>query len=394
MTFRRLLRATALAGICGLTAASSAAAIDIFLRSPRPSHPVFGEVTLEAEVISSQPVESLVFRVDDEVVARLTEPPWRTSVDVGQENRPHTFEATVTDTEGESATARATTPPIAVDLELDLELQQLYVTVTRGGERVRDLPREAFEVIDEGEPQDLVTFEGGDVPLTAALLVDASLSMAGPPLEAALGGAEAFVAGMRPLDEAALLLFSDRLLHRTPFTGDPRDVGRALDTVEARGGTAINDFLYAGLNLLDLRQGRRVVILLSDGIDIESVLAMEDVLWKAERSQALIYWIRLRDPDAASVVARYSAWRDAEGHRRERTRLSRLVTGSGGRVVDLTSIEDAPAAFREILAELREQYVLGYYPSLNLNDGRWHRVKVRVDGFGLSVRVREGYVDD
>lgn len=377
----------------GLALPPPAAALDVFLRSPRPGKPVFGPVTLEADVLSSEPVARLVFRVDGEVVAELTEPPWRKTVDVGQENRSHTFEVTVADAAGDTATTRVETPPIAVAMELDLGLQQLYVTVTRRGERVLDLPREAFTVLDQGEAQELVTFERGDVPLTAALLVDASLSMRGPRLEAALEGAALFVRDMLPLDEAALLLFSDRILHRTAFTGDPGAVAGALDRVEAQGGTALNDSLYAALNLLEQRQGRRVVILLSDGVDIESVLSVGDVRWKAERSQAVIYWIRLHDPDAPPVVARMSAWRDPDGHRSERTGLAELVARSGGRVVDLARIEEAPRAFREILAELRQQYVLGYYPSLDLDDGRWHRVEVKVEGLGLSVRTREGYVD-
>jgi Ca-activated chloride channel homolog len=388
---RAAFAATALAA---LAAALPAAAIDVFVTSPRPQTGVFGQVTIEAEVLSSHPIVEVAFRVDGQVVDRRTSPPWRTTVDVGQDNVPHTFEVIARDAAGDTATGRVITRTISVDDAVDLELQQLYVTVTRGGERVLDLPRQAFNVLDEGQRQELVTFEHGDVPLVAALLVDTSLSMRGARIRAALEGARAFVSGMRPLDEASLMLFSDRLLHVTPFTSDAAAVGRGLDTVEAEGGTALNDHLYAALKRLDREQGRRVVILLSDGRDVESVLSIEDVLWKARRSQALVYWIRLRDNDSAGpVIGRTSSWRDMAGHEAELGGLVRVVEESGGRIVDLARIEDAPAAFRDILSELREQYVLGYYPSMNLNDGRWHRVQVRVDGFGLSVRAREGYVD-
>ncbi|HEX2164802.1 MAG TPA: VWA domain-containing protein, partial [Thermoanaerobaculia bacterium] len=383
--------AAALAAV--LAPAPRAAAIDVFLINPRPQSGVFGEVTIEAEVLSTETVTQVVFRVDGRVVGRLPAPPWRVTVDVGQENVEHVFEAIATDATGATATARVVTRTIAVDERVDLELQQLYVTVTRGGGRVLDLPRSAFAVYDEGQPQELVTFEGGDVPLAASLLVDTSLSMRGSRIRAALEGARAFVGGMEELDRVSLMLFSDRLLHLTPFTNDPGTIAAGLDQIEAEGGTALNDHLYAALKRLDREQGRRVVVLLSDGTDIESVLSIEDVLWKARRSQALVYWIRLLDGDVGNVLSRTSAWRDEEGHRREREGLVRLVEQSGGRIVDLTRIEDAPAAFRTILGELREQYVLGYYPSTNLNDGRWHRVEVRAQGFGLSVRAREGYVD-
>lgn len=394
MSRLRILPTVAAAALAAAVAPSPAGALDVFLRSPSPFEPIFGEVLIEAEVLSAEPVASVVFRVDDELVARLEEPPWRTTVDVGQENAEHRIEATVTDALGETATAGFTTPAIAVSSELDLGLQQLYVTVTRGGTRALDLTVEDFTVLDQGERQELVTFEGGEVPLTAALLVDASLSMAGPRLVAALEGAEAFVAGMQPLDEATLMIFSDRLLHQTPFTGDPAVIAGALGAVEAQGGTSLNDHLYAALERLERHQGRRVVILLSDGVDIESVLTMEDVLWKAGRSQSAVYWIRLQEAGAPQVVARMSAWRGPEGHRRERQGLERLVRRTGGRVVNLSRIEDAAGAFGEILAELREQYVLGYYPIADLDDGSWHRVQVQVGGVGYRVRTREGYVDD
>lgn len=391
---RRRLWSLAGTAVLACAAARPAAAIDVFLRSPKPSQPVFGEVVLEAEVLSGKPVAGVVFRVDDRVVARLTKPPWRTTVDVGQENVEHTIEATATDSAGESATATRVTPAIAVNSELDLRLQQLYVTVTRAGVRALGLAREAFTVFDQGSRQELVTFEGGDVPITAELLVDTSLSMKGARLAAAVRGAEAFVAGMQPLDEAELLLFSDRLLHETERTRDPAVIAGSLDVVEAQGGTALDDLLYVALERLERYQGRRVVILLSDGVDVDSVLDMEDVLWKAERSQSAVYWIRLRDPDTRPVVARMSAWRGPAVHRRELEGLARLVERSGGRIVDLDHVEDAPAAFREILAELREEYVLGYYPSVDLDDGSWHRIRVEIEGTGYRVRTRQGYADD
>lgn len=386
---------TATAVLAVLAAALPAAAIDVFITNPKPREGVFGEVRVTAEVLSSVPVERVEFLLDGRVLEVQREPPWALTVDVGQDNVPHTFEVHAFDREGAEARAKVVTRTIAVDMALDLELQQLYVTVTKGGRRVLDLPRDDFTVLDEGRPQEIVTFERGDVPLTAALLVDTSTSMEGDRLRAALQGAQAFVAGMRELDEASLMLFSDRLIHATPFSADPAVVGARLDGIRAAGGTALNDHLYTALKTLETRQGRRVVILLSDGTDVESVLSIDDVLWKARRSQVLVYWIRLRDRDGstAPVVSRSSAWRDMEGHANEVQGLARLVVESGGRVVEIARIADATAAFRDVLAELRDQYVIGYYPSRNQNDETWHEVKVEVRGFGLDVRAREGYVD-
>lgn len=370
-----------------------AVAIDVFILGPAPRKPVTGEVDFVAEVISGQPIHEVVFRVDGRVVSRRNAPPFTVTVDVGQDNAEHLFEVSARDALGEEATASRLTPALHIDEELDLELQQLYVTVTRGGKRVLDLNRTVFEVLDDGEPQTIVTFEGGDVPITAVLLLDTSLSMKGRPLNQALSGARSFVDGIRELDEASLLLFSDRLLHLTPFTNDSSPLASGLAQVEAAGGSAINDHLYLALKLLEARQGRRVVILLSDGGDIESGLEIDAVKRFAGGSQALIYWIRQSHGDSELLLSWSSAWRDADQHRQEFRGLENVVSESGGRIVEIEEIEEAPAAFGEILAELRDQYVIGYYPSNRRDDGSWHRTRIRLRSTAGNVRVREGYVD-
>lgn len=370
----------------------AAQAPDVLLLAPPSEKPVFGQVTVTAEVLAAEPVAEVVFLVDGRVVKRLDEPPWTITVDVGQRNVEHSFEVVARTATGAVGRTSRVTPAITVDERVDLELQQLYVTVTRdGGQRLLSLERDDFRILDNGTEQEMVTFEGGDVPFTAALLVDASDSMIGERLRLAVEGATAFVEGMKALDEASLLLFSDRLLYLTPFTGETDPLTRALASVTAHGGTAINDHLYLALKQLEARQGRRVAILLTDGVDIESALPMEDVLWMARRSQTLIYWIRILETEGTSI-ARFSSWRDAEAHRREIRLLEQAVEESGGRIVPIERIAQASEVFREILSELREQYVLGYYPSHNENDGSWHELKVKVDG-GYRVRTREGYVD-
>ncbi len=324
---------------------------------------------------------------------RLTEPPFRLLLDVGGENRPHVIEVTATDTAGESTTRAIVTGRIEVHEEVDLELQQLFVTVTRNDQRVLDLSSEDFEVLDDGRRQQMVTFERGDVPLTAVLLIDSSLSMEGEALAAALAGGRAFIENMLELDEAKMIVFSDRVKAATPFTGEEAVASSVMETVAASGDTAINDHLYLALKELDSRPGRQVIVLLSDGLDVESVLDMADVEWKAGRMQSLIYWIR--PSSGADLGESYlSMWRNPEEHRREISALKRLVDASGGRVREIASFAQAAEAFREILQELREQYVLGYYPSINRNDGAWHEVRVRVKSPGHQVRARGGYYDD
>ena len=110
------------------------------------------------------------------------------------------------------------------------------------------------------------------------------------------------------------------------------------------------------------------------------------------RGQVLVYWIRLEEHKSARTSFS-SAWRNYDQNLEEEKRLEQSVTESGGRVVTIPSLDGVGSAFSGILQELRDQYVLGYYPDQAKGDGAWHKVQVRVDGFGLKVRAREGYVD-
>ncbi len=384
------MRQLVLAAGCLLWAASAAGQPVVTLVSPAPGEPVFGEVDMLAEVVSEHEVQRVTFWLDGRVAGELREPPYRLKVDAGMESREHRFEVVVEDAAGGEGRSLLVSPRLDIDLRLELELQQLYVTVSQRGQRVLDLEAGDFVVLDRGQPQLLVTFERGDVPLTALLLVDASESMRGERLAVAVAGAQAFIAGMEELDQAKLVLFADRVLHDSPFTNFAEVLATGLAGVEARGSTALNDHLYLALKLLEPRQGRRVVILLSDGVDVASVLRMSEVLATARRSQALIYWLRLGTGDGGGHS---SAWRNVEGHAKEFELLETGIEESGGRVVALENISQTAAAFTGILGELRDQYVLGYYPSDNRGDGRWHEVRVRVPKRSFKVRTRQGYVD-
>ncbi len=375
------------AGLALVGVATQAAEVRIL--SPRQV-PVFGKVAFAVQVSGVTGVLRVELRVDGRLVASPGAPPFAASVDVGEDNRAHRFEASVITAAGIAARAALTTPPIHVDQELDVALRQLYVTVTRGEEPAPGLGRDDLRVTDDGRPQSVVTFEGGDAPFTSVLLVDASESMFGGRLDSALRGAGGFARAMRPLDETMLMLFSDHTRRATSFSDAADPILAGLQNIEAEGGTSVNDHLYLALELLEGRQGRRVVVMFSDGADVLSVLRMKDVVWKAQRSQAAIYWIRLQEGDPNQRFS--SAWRDAEANHREEVMLEAAVRESGGRIATLTSIDSVDAAYQGILDELRSQYVIGYYPTSLRHDGRWRNVEVKAPG-GLRVRTREGYVD-
>lgn len=374
-----------------LIPAALAAQPAIWFTNPHPGEPVFGTVDLAVEVEPADDVLRVEFFVDGEKAGEIGRAPFRIAVDLGEENREHHFEARCHSRSGEVGTTTLVTPSLRVDEKIEATLQQLYVTVLADEGRVLDLTRDDFEITDQGLRQEIVTFERGDVPLAAAVLIDSSASMRRRGLRFALRGAGVFSRNLRTKDELSIQLFADQLLYSSPFSGDRIVATAGLADVRAGGGTALVDHLYVALRQLEERQGRRVVVLLSDGIDSHSTLRMADVNWAARRSRAMIYWLRVGLADMAK--SRFSAWKDSDIYRDEHRLLEEAVAGSGGRVVRLESIEEAEPAVAEVLAELRDQYVLGYYPSNAANDGRWRRVNVRVRPAKLTVRARGGYVD-
>ena len=372
-----------------------AAAVEVWIEKPRSTRFVFGDVEYEASVKSDDRVVAVEFYLDGRKIAEFASPPYRMLVDVGFDNVEHEFRVEVRTQAGETASAVMVTEALQVDEMVEVELQQLYVTVSSAGRRVLDLERDDFRIIDNGERQEIVTFERGEIPITASLLLDSSLSMEkGERLSSALQGARVFLEGMHDLDRAQVTLFSDRILRTTDFSDDRETLATALDEVNASGGTAINDHLFLALSRLEAEQGRRVAVLFSDGEDVHSVLPMREVLRKARSSQALIYWIFLREEGADDEVRTYTtSWRDAEANLEEARLLRQAIRESGGRIEVVEHPDALAEAFAGILAELREQYVLGFYPSQDRGDGEWHDVKVRVDRAGVVVRAREGYLD-
>lgn len=394
----RLVALLVFASLALAPAAHGAAAdekeLEVLLQLPTYGEPLFGEVMVGADIY---PPDSEIDRVeiylDGHLMALIEAPPWEQIIDVGEENIEHQFQVVIYDAEGQSASSNVFTPRIETDEEISVDLQQLFVAVERQGERVLDLEREDFVVVDNGRSQDMVTFERGDVPFTAMLLLDASYSMRGRRLAVALQGAQTFVEGMRELDQAKLMLFADRVVHETPFTTFGSVISVGLASVEARGGTALNDHFFLAMKRLEARQGRRVIIILSDGIDVESVLSMEQVRWKARQLQPVVYWIRLEEGEGGDESSHRSRWRSMEEHTEQVEELRETVLESGGRIETIRSIEEVDRAFRWILEDLRQQYVLGYYPSETNSRNPWHDIVVRVRDNSLAVRTRSGYLE-
>ena len=391
----------ALIGLAALLAATASPAQEPALKpvlrivSPRPGPALFDVVEVRVELRGAAVVDRIAFLLDGKLIGVVEEPPWALDVDTGPDNRDKLLQVVAYGAGRELARARLLASAIPVDEQVDLPLQQLFATVTRrGGRRVTGLARDLFTLRDDGRRQEIVTFAGDEIPFTATLLIDGSHSMTGDPLAIALRGAESFVSGMRRLDQARIVVFSDRLLQVTPFITVEQGLDPGWSDVAARGGTAILDHLYMALAELETRLGRRVVILLSDGMDLHSATTPAGLREVARRSQAIVYWVRpgpLVDRELLRPVP-LSSLTSADDLEETLRTLEEIVDSSGGRIVPVPVVSQAGAAFADILAELRQQYALGYYPGDLRQDGSWRKVKVKVGG-RRRLRTQSGYYD-
>jgi VWFA-related protein len=370
----------------------SAGSIAVTITSPTGDHAVFDRVEVAADILADEPLERVEFFLNGRRFATATQPPYRVWVEVGEENLPRHFTVIAIGSSGTRVGAAVSTPAVEIDLVVDAPLQQLYVTASREDRPVLDLGRTDFQVFDNGVEQEIVTFEHGDVPMTIAMLVDVSESMRGEQLQVALDAARGFLSRLTPLDEALVMTFSDRTHRVTTSSSEIGGLAAALENLQSGGGTSLNDHLYLALRLLDRRQGRPVIIVLSDGADTLSFLTMEEVLWKAHRSNAVIYRIHLH-PSGIRSVPLATSWRSTESHADEVGGLEAAVADSGGRVTALARLEELEQALDDVLQELRQQYVVGYYPTDPRDNGTWRPVRVEVSAPGIDIRTRAGYVD-
>jgi VWFA-related protein len=251
-----------------------------------------------------------------------------------------------------------------------LEVVRLDVLVTAGGQPVRGLTVDDFEVSDNGVRQtlDLASFE--QMPLSVVLALDASASLSATQLDDLRAAGRAVLTALKNDDRAALVTFSEVVSLEQALTGEAAAVESALGRVDADGRTALVDGVYSAVTIADASRGRGLAIVFSDGLDTASWLTKEQVIEAARRSDVVVYGVGTG--------------------RTETGFLSDITDQTGGRLFQIESTADIRDRFLAILAEFRERYVLSYTARGVARSG-WHRLDVRIKGRRAIVRARPGY---
>ena len=260
------------------------------------------------------------------------------------------------------------------------KIVSLYATVTEGGRLVPGLAREDFEVLDDGKPQPLTVFSADVLPITVITMLDTSGSMTSN-IEVLKAAAEQFFLRLFKGDRARLGVFNDKIQIVSPLTGDRDTLIASLADVDFGNGTRLHDALAAGLNELVGVEGRKVVLVFTDGDDTASRTRFATVLDRAQVEEVMVYAIGL-----AGETLAYG--------RLTRTRpdpsLRKLAGETGGGYFELSRTDQLTSTFTRVALELHSQYVLGFQQVAR--DGKIHKLEVRVKKPGMTARARTSYV--
>jgi len=282
--------------------------------------------------------------------------------------------------------APATAQEPETTLKVEVKLVNVFVTVTDAhGAPLANLEKENFLLKEDGKPQKISVFSRESaLPLSIVLAVDTSLSTRKDlPLE--LASARKFSHTiLRPQDGLALYKFSEEVREVVPFTSDLRLIDAGIDRIRNGAATALYDAVFLGSQALSRRQGRKVMVVITDGGDTVSQVDYKEALRAAQEAEAIIYSIII-------VPIEASAGRDTGGEHA----LIQISEDTGGKYYYATSLPQLDDAFRKISDELRTQYLLAYYPSERYSDSEFRRVQVNLlnapSGGPFQVHNRAGY---
>ncbi len=248
---------------------------------------------------------------------------------------------------------------------------------------VTNLTRQDFSIYEDNQKQEIKNFaHETDLPLTLAMLMDTSQSVA-PKLKFEQDAAISFFQSiMREKDRAMLVSFDSDVSLLQDFTNDPNKMAKEIKKLRAAGGTALYDAIYRVCDEKLIREtGRKAIIILSDGEDESSNTGLHQATEMALRAETLIFAI------SVSKGGFFGVGGTKEGD----TVLRELSQETGGRIFFPFKPDDLDDEFRQINQELRSQYNIGYLSTNPERDGSYRKVKIEVPERGLKLTYRKGY---
>ena len=261
------------------------------------------------------------------------------------------------------------------------QVVSLFVTVQDAQKRlVPGLTQDDFEVFDNDKPKPITYFDNSVHPITCVTMLDTSGSMT-LTINLLRQAAEQFVIRLLPDDKARVGAFNDKIQFAGRFTNNRDELVGAIKDLDYGNGTRLWDAVGASLDELKGIEGRRVVLVFTDGDDTESKIGLGTVVDRARAEEVMVY--------AIGLESNYF-----NGQRMVRSKpdrgLRRIADETGGGYFELEKTADLAPTFTHVAYELHSQYVIGFTPTQL--DGRVHKLTVKMKQPGLTARARRSYV--
>jgi len=320
-------------------------------------------------------VDRVEFVVGEEVVFVDREPPFECVHDFGEESRAWIVRAIAYHVEDVSVSDSIISRRLPFSQVEQVNRVLLWVTATdEEGNLVTDLTKDDFTVLEDDEPQQVVDFHMDTRPIKMAILIDTSSSMVDK-IEEVHDAAGAFVESLREIDEALIIDFDENVYLIQDLTSDVDDLKKSIESTEPLGATALYDALHAAYRKIGTFDGRKVIVVLSDGEDTSSQFGFERILEEAKTNSTMIYAIGL----------------GIEGARPRRDVLKDFSGNTGGEFFYIKKKGTLQDAYARIAEELGKQFFLTYATTNEAWDGRWIKLKVESKREGVKIRARRGY---
>jgi Ca-activated chloride channel family protein len=263
------------------------------------------------------------------------------------------------------------------------QVVSMFVTVADAQKRlVPDLMQDDFEIYDNDKLQTISLFDNSIRPITVVVMLDTSGSMT-LTIDLLKQAAEQFLIRLLPEDKARVGAFNDKIQFSSHFTNDRDELVGDVKDLDYGNGTRLWDAVNASLDELKPVEGRKVVLIFTDGDDTQSRTKLGDVTDRARNEEVMIYAIGLESHYVDPASGRMVRSKPDRG-------LRRIADETGGGYFELTKTSELAPTFTRVAAELHSQYVIGFAPPQL--DGRVHKLAVKMKQTGLTARARRSYV--
>ena len=348
---------------------------------PQPD-PSIGKVRVKVAVqsIAGGVAKKVELFLDEKKIGSWTQPPFEASVPFEQYTRANYLRATATTEDGREANdMRMLKGPSATVESVRVDVVQLHVSaLDKVGHFVRGLTKDDFTVQEDGKPETLTGFEiAENLPLNIGVVVDASGSMEKGMPFVHEASAELFRTLMRPNDRGFVIEFRDRPKFLQELTTDTASLQRAAREVKAQGATALYDAVILGLYQFRALQGRKALIVITDGDDNRSHVEYDTLLRYARSAGAPIYFIAVNIPLTDFKSRRIT---------------KEVANESGGEVFSIGNASKMGEVTKRIEEELRSQYILAFRSDSTKPPGEYRAISVAVKKPGIGARTIRGYI--